>query len=597
MRLSSVSIASSPKSSLSASRESAYASSTNSTPSSALRITRSVFTAVSPTYWPTSPARSTSTSCPRRSNPIERYICASSRATVVLPVPGLPRKTRCCVVATSGSPASLRRACTRRNATSARTCSFTDSRPGSASSSASSSSSGRGGSCRRSTSRSSSSPIWARSWSPSAFSESRGFDGMARRYPLASAPMRVPMTPDELRRYAELVVRGCIASKRGDTIVVSANFGGRDLAIAIAEAGYRSGAVTVDVSYDDSRVYAARIDNARKDALGHQTPWSLARAKALGDEHVAMVQIMGEFELDAIAHLDPERVAADNAARPAHLARIRREGRLRGTICAWPTADWAQRVFPTVAAPTAQRKLAQELLWFCRIGPDDPPGHKGWTEHLAALRRRAARLTKLDLKEVHVVDDGTDLRLGIAPFSMWRGGGERDFWGRQIAMNVPTEECFISPDAAATDGVFRCSRPRSFGGRMIEGLAGEFRSGRLVRLRAKRASDRDWLARYLPAPPGGERRGAMARAAPAARHRPTGRIYYNGLLDENAAAHMAFGSGFAKTRTVPLGQKRYGVNRAKTHIDVMIGTEDLNADGIRQNGKRVPLVADGIWQI
>ena len=60
---------------------------------------------------------------------------------------------------------------------------------------------------------------------------------------------------------------------------------------------------------------------------------------------------------------------------------------------------------------------------------------------------------------------------------------------------------------------------------------------------------------------------------------------------------MAFGSGFAKTRTVPLGRQRFGVNRSKTHIDVMIGTADLNADGIRQNGKRVPLVVDGTWQI
>src|SRR5579884_1540313 len=175
MRLSSVSIASSPKSRRSPSRASAYASSTKSTPSSARRTTRSVLIAVSPTYWPTSPARSTSTRWPRRSSPIERYICASRRATVVLPVPGLPRKTRCCVVATSGSPASFRRACTRRNATSARTCSLTDSRPGSESSSAISSSSGRSGSGRRSASRSSSSPICARSCSPRAFSDSSGF--------------------------------------------------------------------------------------------------------------------------------------------------------------------------------------------------------------------------------------------------------------------------------------------------------------------------------------------------------------------------------------------------------------------------------------
>ena len=163
-------------------------------------------------------------------------------------------------------------------------------------------------------------------------------------------------------------------------------------------------------------------------------------------------------------------------------------------------------------------------------------------------------------------------------------------------MNVPTEECFISPDAAATEGTFKCSRPRSFGGRMIEGLSGEFRGGRLVRLKAKRDADRDWIARYFAVTPNADRLGEIALVDASSRIGQTGRIYYNGLLDENAAAHMAFGSGFAKTRTVSIAQKRHGVNRSKTHIDVMIGTDALNADGIRQSGKRVALVSDGAWQ-
>jgi len=404
------------------------------------------------------------------------------------------------------------------------------------------------------------------------------------------------MKPDELRRYAEMIVKGCIALRRGDTVLELVNLGVRDLAVAVAEASYRAGAVAVDVSYDDNRVYAAKIEHARDEALGHQTPWRAAQWRALAEETVAIVQIMGEYELDALANLSPERVAADSAGRSRYMTRIRREGRLRGTICAWPTPEWAERVFPGMDTARAQRKLAQEILWFCRLGPNDPPGHKGWTEHLAQLRRRAARLTKLDLKELHVVDDGTDLRLRIAPFSMWRGGGEKDFWGRQIAMNVPTEECFISPDAAATEGVFRCSRPRSFGGRMIEGLAGEFRGGRLVRLEAKRASDRDWLARFFSATPNADRLGEIALVDASSRIGQAGRIYYNGLLDENAAAHMAFGSGFAKTRTVPIGRSRYGVNRSRTHIDVMIGTDALNAFGVTQSGRRVPLVSDGAWQ-
>ncbi len=404
------------------------------------------------------------------------------------------------------------------------------------------------------------------------------------------------MKPDELRRYAELIVRGCIAFRRDDTLVEMVNLGHRELAVALAEAAYRAGALAVDVAYEDNRVYAAKIQHAAQSALGHQPAWKKTQSRAFGEESVAIVQVLGEYELDVVADLAPERVAADNGFRNPHFARIRREARLRGTICAWPTDAWAARVYPGVEAAKATRRLARELLWFCRLGPGDPPGHQGWTRHLATLRRRAARLTKLDLKELHVVDEGTDLRLKIAPFSMWRGGGEEDHWGRRIAMNVPTEECFISPDAAATEGTFRCSRPRSFGGRMLEGLAGEFRGGRLVRLEAKREADRDWLARYLAATPNADRLGEIALVDASSRIGQTGRIYYNGLLDENAAAHMAFGSGFAKTRTVPIGQKRFGVNRSRTHIDVMVGTDALNAFGVTQTGRRIRLVSDGAWQ-
>ncbi len=405
------------------------------------------------------------------------------------------------------------------------------------------------------------------------------------------------MKPEELRRYAELIVRGCIAFRRGDSLIQMVSLGHRELAVAVAEAAYRAGALAVDVQYEDNRVFATRIQRAPTIALGHQTPWKLAQWKAIGTESVAIVQVMGEYELDVVAPLSPERIAADTGSNNEHVAAIRREARLRGTICAWPTDEWALRVFPDLDAEQARRQLAKDLLSFCRLGPSDLPGHRGWTEHLATLRRRAARLTKLDLKEVHIHDRGTNLRVKISPHSMWRGGGEEDYWGRKIAMNVPTEECFISPDAAASEGTFRCSRPRSFGGRVIEDLSGEFRNGRLVRLKAKRAADRDWLARYLAAIPNAERLGEIALVDSSSRIGQTGRLYYNGLLDENAAAHIAFGSGFAKTRTVPIGQKRYGVNRSKTHLDVMIGTDELNADGIRQNGRRVVLVADGAWQI
>jgi aminopeptidase len=411
--------------------------------------------------------------------------------------------------------------------------------------------------------------------------------------------MQGPMTAGELQRYADLIVKSGAAFRRGDTLVVNVGIAHRDLAVALAEAAYRAGGDAVDVEYVDPRITAARITHARRAVLGRRTAWQRARMRALGDEKVAVIRVLGEHDQAALANLPPERVAEDNQDRAfvRQLSAIRREGRLRGSICAWPTDEWAARVFPGVDSAKAARRLARDLLWFCRLGPNDPPGHRGWTDHLARLRGRSDKLTKLDLAEVHVRDRGTDLRLRIAPYSRWRGGGEEDHWGRRIAMNIPTEECFISPDAAATEGTFRCSRPRTFSGRVIEDLAGEFRGGRLVRLTARRDADRDWLARYLAAIPNADRLGEIALVDSSSRIGQTRRIYYNGLLDENAAAHMAFGSGFAKTRTVPIGRARHGVNRSRTHIDVMIGTDELEAIGIRQNGKPVHLIRDGVWQV
>jgi aminopeptidase len=410
--------------------------------------------------------------------------------------------------------------------------------------------------------------------------------------------MAGPMTPDELQRYADMVVRGCVAFRRGDELLIRTIFPHRDFAVALTEAAYRAGARAVDVEYEDNRVYAAGIRNASKAALGRRASWQSQQTRALGREDVAVVFTYGEFENDVLSALPPDRVAEATKAALAGspMPRFRREGRLRGTICCWPTEEWAARIFPGMETKRAMRTLARDLLWFCRLGPDDPDGHRGWTQHLALLRRRAAKLTRLDLEELEVRDRGTDLRFRIAPYSMWRGGGEKDHWGRQIAMNAPTEECFISPDAAATEGVFRCSRPREFGGRVIEGLSGEFRDGRLVRLKAKRDADRDWLARYLAAIPNADRLGEIALVDSSSRIGRRKRDYYNALLDENAAAHMAFGSGFAKTRTVPIGRNRYGVNRSATHIDVMIGTDELDAVGVTKNGRRVPLVAGGVWQ-
>jgi aminopeptidase len=137
-----------------------------------------------------------------------------------------------------------------------------------------------------------------------------------------------------------------------------------------------------------------------------------------------------------------------------------------------------------------------------------------------------------------------------------------------------------------------------FQGTLIEEITGEFRGGRLVRLDAKRKAQRDFFADFLFAIKDADRLGEVALVDSSSRIGKAGRIYYNTLLDENAAAHIAFGAGFSHTRSNDdTNRARRGVNRSDAHVDVMIGTDDFEATGIAARGRRVPLIADGEWQI
>ena len=75
-----------------------------------------------------------------------------------------------------------------------------------------------------------------------------------------------PMKPDELARYADLIVEGCIALRRGDTVIALANPEQRELVVALAEAAYRRGAVFVESIVDDARLTAARVTHGSDEA-------------------------------------------------------------------------------------------------------------------------------------------------------------------------------------------------------------------------------------------------------------------------------------------------------------------------------------------
>ena len=405
------------------------------------------------------------------------------------------------------------------------------------------------------------------------------------------------LPPESLARYADAIVRACLGLEKGDTLVVQGEPEHRELLVAVAESAYRAGARFVDVVTADPLVMRARLLHGNDDAIGAVSPWSRRRLREVAGPRGALAQIAGEGEAGYLDGVPPERITTDYSRRAKQTTQLRRAQlnmRARWVIAGWPTDHWAGQVYPKLKPLEAKRRLAGDLLRFCRLADEDGKGTSGWRSHLRTLSRRSERLTKLGLTRLELRGPGTELDVGFVDDTRWQGGPETLVDGRKLAPNMPTEEVFTSPDPRQTSGTFRCTFPLSFRGRLIQGLRGEFSNGRLVRLEADSDDDRDFVAAFIDTDRMGRRLGEVALVDASSRIGQTGRIYYNTLLDENAAAHIAFGSGFGGTRSETPAR---GVNRSTIHLDVMIGGPELEATGVNGRGRRIPLIREGAWQI
>jgi aminopeptidase len=405
------------------------------------------------------------------------------------------------------------------------------------------------------------------------------------------------LPPDSLARYADAIVKASLSVKKGDSVFVLGEPEHRELLAAVATSAYKAGAKYVDVTTSDPLVARARLLHGSDDSLGALSPWNRLRLREACGPRGAIAYITGAGEAGYLDGVPPKRIATDYqrfAKQIGFVQRAQLNMEARWSIAAWPADYWAHQVYPNLEIGRAKRKLVKDLLNFCRLTDADGAGTSGWTKHLKTLERRGIKLTKLGLTGLELRGPGTTLDIGLSRGTRWIGGPETTKDGSVMAPNMPTEENFTSPAASATSGTFRCTFPLSFRGRLIEGLRGEFVGGRLVRLEADSEADRDFVADYLDTDKGARRLGEVALVDASSRIGQARRIYYNTLLDENAAAHIAFGSGFGGTRTESPAR---GVNRSTTHLDVMIGSPKLEVTGIGPRGKRIPVIRDGLWQI
>jgi aminopeptidase len=396
---------------------------------------------------------------------------------------------------------------------------------------------------------------------------------------------------DLLTRLADLAVAVGANVQPGQIVAVGAEHGQHELARAIAESAYRRGALFVDVQYFDPYVKRARIAYAEAETLSYVPPWYGQRALALGEQRAARISLAGPTATGLLDDLDPERAGRDQLPFVKEVLDVINAGMTNWTVVPCPSEPWAVLVRPDLPPEEALDRLWEEIAHVCRLDEPDPVA--AWTERADALSAAAERVNTRGFDALHFEGPGTDLTVGLLRSSRFHAARDETADGIVHMANLPTEEVYATPDPERADGHVRSTKPLVLaGGTIVRGLKVRFEGGRAVEIDAEQGGG--VLRGRAAFDEGASRLGEVALVDREGRIGRLGTVFYDTLLDENAASHIALGDGGEEGLSEEDKLRR---NRSSIHIDFMIGGNDVAVTGITGDGGRVPVLRDGSWQL
>jgi aminopeptidase len=407
---------------------------------------------------------------------------------------------------------------------------------------------------------------------------------------MTATPSAAALDAATVERLADLTVGFAANVQRGQIVAISAELGKEEMVRALAASAYRHGARFVDASYFDMHVKRARILHAEEETLDFVPSWYGERLLELGRQRCARIGLSGPATPGLLDDVDPARAGRDQLPALRETGIVVNEATTNWTIVPFPTAAWAQRVHPDLGPEEALQRLGEEIVHVCRLDEEDPVA--AWRERIAVLVGAAERVTARRFRALRFRGEGTDLTVGLLPTTRFIAAEFKTVDGIRHMPNLPSEEIFGAPDPQHTEGVVRATKPLVVAGSIVRGLEVEFRGGRAVRIDA--AEGADVLRGYAARDEGASRLGEVALVDGEGRIGRLGTTFFDTLLDENAASHIALGRAYAFSAGEE-DQER--LNISGIHVDFMIGGDDVEVSGVGDDGAEVPVLRGGAWQL
>jgi aminopeptidase len=403
---------------------------------------------------------------------------------------------------------------------------------------------------------------------------------------------------NKIDKLANLAVKRGVGLQKGQNLLITAPIESLPLVRKIAEHAYKEGASIVTPLFTDSDITLSRFKYAPDESFDSATDWLFNGMGEAFDNNTARMAIAGDDPM-LLSQMDPDKVSRANKAmakayKPAR-ERIT-EFKINWNIVSWPGSAWASRVFPDLPIEEAIVKLADAIFDASRASLEDPI--QAWDDHNEQLRIKTDWLNEKNFAALQYNGPNTNLRVGLADEHEWMGGASKAQNGIICNPNIPSEEVFTTPHAYKVDGTVSSTKPLSYQGTLIDNIKVTFKDGKIIEAHASKGEE--VLQKVLKSDEGASRIGEVALVPHSSPISQSGIIFYNTLFDENAASHIALGQCYSKCFKGDLDLSKEeiskrGGNSSMIHIDWMIGSDQIDVDGIDQTGNQVPIFRKGEW--
>ena len=401
-----------------------------------------------------------------------------------------------------------------------------------------------------------------------------------------------------LEKYAELAVKVGVNVQKGQTLVVNAALDAAEFVRLVVKKAYETGAHNVIVNWNDDTVSKTKYDLAPDEAFKEYPEWRAKETEDLAEKGAAFMSVISASP-DLLKGVNPERISNFQKAAGQALEKYRQaiqSDKVSWTVVAAAAPEWAEKVFPD--APSDQQV---SLLWdaiFKATRSDVENPVEAWKKHDETLHEKVHYLNDKRYQKLHYKAPGTDLTIELPKNHIWVGAGSVNENGVEFMANMPTEEVFTVPFKTGVNGTVASTKPLSYGGNIIDKFSVTFEEGKIVSVKAEEGEE--ILKRLVDTDEGSHYLGEVALVPYNSPISQSNILFFNTLFDENASNHLAIGSAYAFC--IEGGKKmskdellENGLNQSITHVDFMIGSAEMDIDGITEDGKSEPIFRAGNW--